>query len=92
MKHGESPVLWSKAPPTLLKVLEKINVVSTSNGPTDPESVRPAENATFSLPGTKTAHLIRAGVSHDFITLTFYPSALKRLYMHTHMCVYLRAI
>lgn len=34
----------------LLKVLEKIKVVSSSNGPTDPESVRPAEKATFRVP------------------------------------------
>lgn len=62
----------------LLKVLEKIKVVSSSNGPTDPESVRPAEKATFRVPAGTGSVL---GASR---------SALISLYTHTQTTWLLR--
>lgn len=41
----------------LVKILEKIRVLFSSNGPTDPESVRPAENATFSSSDRNRFHI-----------------------------------
>lgn len=52
----------------LAKVLEKMSVVSWSKGPTEPESLRPAENATCWLTSGTTS---REGAESFVATLLY---------------------